>query len=58
MPSWNTLDLNASKTFRIKKFCELDLTMTARNITDFRYEISSGYPMPGWGLYGGFAVRL
>ena len=58
MPSWNTLDLNASKTFRIKKFCELDLTITARNVTDFRYEISSGYPMPGWGLYGGIAVRL
>lgn len=58
MPSWNTLDLNASKTVRIKNFCELDLTIIARNTTDFRYEISSGYPMPGWGLYGGLAVRL
>lgn len=58
MPSWNTLDLNASKTLKIKNICKLDLMISARNITDTRYEISSGYPMPGWGLYGGIAVRL
>lgn len=58
MPSWNTLDLNASKTLKIKNIYELDLIISARNITDTRYEISSGYPMPGWGLYGGIAVRL
>lgn len=58
MPSWNTLDLNASKTLKIKNICKLDLMISARNITDTRYEISSGYPMPGWGLYGGVAVRL
>ena len=58
MPSWNTLDLNASKTLKIKNICKLDLMISARNITDTLYEISSGYPMPGWGLYGGIAVRL
>lgn len=58
IPSWNTLDLNASKTLKIKNICELNLMISARNITDTRYEISSGYPMPGWGLYGGIAVRL
>ena len=58
MPSWNTLDLNTSKTLKIKNICELNLMISARNITDTRYEISSGYPMPGWGLYGGIAVRL
>ena len=58
MPAWNTLDISADKSIMIKNICEMTFSLTAKNITDNRYEISSGYPMPGWGLYGGITVKL
>ena len=58
MPSWNTLDINASKTVKIKDACRLAFNLMARNITDNHYEVSSGYPMPGWALYGGMTISL
>ena len=58
MPSWSTIDMNASKTVKIKDLCRMTFNLMARNITDSRYEVSSGYPMPGWALYGGITVSL
>jgi len=58
MPSWNTLDIKADKSMMIRDICEITFSIKARNVTDNRYEITSGYPMPGWGLYGGLTLRL
>ena len=58
MPSWSTIDMNVSKTVKIKDLCRMTFNLMARNITDSRYEVSSGYPMPGWALYGGITVSL
>ena len=58
LPDWNTLDLTVSKEFKIRKAGTFNLSFTSRNITDCRYEIISGYPMPGRSLYGGIEYRF
>lgn len=52
MPDYNTLDITAGKNFPFGKGCSLALKFLVRNITDSRYELSSGYPMPGRAFYG------
>ena len=52
MPDYNTLDINVGKDFQFKDGRSLGLKFLARNITDTRYELSSGYPMPGRAFYG------
>ena len=52
MPDYNTLDVNVGKNFPFKKGGSLGLKFIARNVTDTRYELSSGYPMPGRAFYG------
>ena len=52
MPGYNTLDITFGKDFPFKKGRALGLKLLARNITDARYELSSGYPMPGRTFYG------
>lgn len=52
MPDYNTLDINVGKDFQFKNGRSLGLKFLARNITDTRYELSSGYPMPGRAFYG------
>lgn len=56
MPQWNALDMNFHKTLKIKDICLLSFKLMGRNITNQQYEISSGYPMPGWALYGGLEI--
>ncbi|MCQ2182743.1 MAG: TonB-dependent receptor [Bacteroidales bacterium] len=53
MPDYNTLDINIGKDIRFNKGHSIGLKLIARNITDARYELSSGYPMPGRAFYGG-----
>ena len=53
LPSWNTLDVEFSKGLYLKGVGELVFTAAARNIADCRYEIVSGYPMPGRNFIGG-----
>lgn len=48
LPDWNTLDVTFSKAFHF-----LTVTMAGRNLTDVRYELSSGYPMPGRSFMAG-----
>ena len=52
MPDYNTLDITAGKDFPFKKGRSLGLKLLARNITGARYELSTGYPMPGRAFYG------
>lgn len=52
MPDWNTLDLIAGKTLNLKA-CSIVLKLTCRNIADQRYELVTGYPMPGRSVLGG-----
>ncbi len=52
MPDYNTIDITVGKNFPFRKWGSLGLKLLARNISDTRYELSSGYPMPGRAFYG------
>ena len=52
MPDYNTLDISVGKDFPFRGGSSLGLKFLARNVTDTRYELSSGYPMPGRAFYG------
>ncbi|MBR4826373.1 MAG: TonB-dependent receptor [Bacteroidales bacterium] len=58
MPDWDTLDLSAGKEFRFGGRWILGLKVTGRNLLDKRYEIVSGYPMPGRSVIGGIELRF
>ncbi len=51
LPDWNTLDMTLSKSVAIKT-CTLVLKVMTRNVSDYRYETVSGYPMPGRSVLG------
>ena len=51
MPDWNTLDLTLAKPVQLRGCGPLTLSVTARNLTDCRYEVVRGYPMPGRAFY-------
>lgn len=54
MPGWNSLDASLYKTINSIPHCgPLTLKIAGRNLTNQRYEYSTGYPMPGWSLLGG-----
>ena len=52
MPDWHTLDVTISKTFQLGR-SNLTASISGLNVTDCRYDLSSGYPMPGRSLLGG-----
>lgn len=52
MPDYSTLDLTAGKDIRLPHDLLLGLKFIARNLTDCRYELTSGYPMPGRSFFG------
>lgn len=58
MPAWNTLDAGLDKTFVLSARHDilLQVSAKARNITDTRYELSRGYPMPGRSFTGGITI--
>ena len=47
MPDWNALDLCFSKRFSLPGATALGVQLAVRNLLDCRYEILSGYPLPG-----------
>lgn len=57
MPDWCTLDMNFGKKLAIRGI-HLELIAMALNITDCRYELASGYPMPGRSFTGGIEVKF
>ena len=58
LADWNTLDLNISKTFTFKKSFSLGVFLSAKNLLDCRYELVSGYPMPGRSFIGGIELKF
>ena len=52
MPDYNTLDITLGKNIPFRSGHSLGLKFLTRNITDTRYELSSGYPMPGRSFFG------
>ena len=47
LPAWRTLDLTAGKQFSFGDGMVLGVSVSARNLTDCRYDIIRDYPMPG-----------
>ena len=47
LPAWRTLDLTAGKEFSFNDGMVLGVSVSARNLTDCRYDIIRDYPMPG-----------
>jgi outer membrane receptor protein involved in Fe transport len=58
LDDWNTLDLSLSKELKLPKTGPLTFRFSVRNVTDCRYEVSSGYPMPGRSFIGGVEYRF
>jgi len=52
LPDWNTLDISFRKSIPFSS-SSLTLSFSAKNVTDCRYELSSGYPMPGRSFLAG-----
>ncbi len=52
MPDYDTLDLTVGKGIKLPKGLALEFKFIARNLTDCRYELAGGYPMPGRSFYG------
>ena len=58
LPDWNTADLTLSKGISVRNVGSLTFKLSAKNIADCRYEISSGYPMPGRSVIGGIEFKF
>ena len=58
LADWNTLDLTLSKTFRLRGPLSLGINIAARNMLDCRYELVSGYPMPGRSFIAGITISF
>lgn len=52
--SYATLDIRLN--FHITRY--LDLSVNLNNVTDARYMINRGYPMPGFNAMGGFKLKI
>ena len=55
LADWNSLDIVLAKKITILKSRVIELNLTARNLLNSRYELVSGYPMPGRSITGGVA---
>ncbi len=58
MPDWNTLDVHLGKCFKIGRYDELIIRFSCRNAAGCRYELVSGYPMPGRSFIGGIEYKF
>ena len=58
LADWNTLDVTISKTFRLRGPLSLGINIAAKNLLDCRYELVSGYPMPGRSFLGGVEMKF
>ena len=58
LADWNTLDVTISKTFRLRGPLSLGINIAAKNLLDCRYELVSGYPMPGRSFIGGVEMKF
>jgi len=58
LPDWNTLDLFFIKAFNLGDNGIPALKISLKNVTDTRYELASGYPMPGFSITGGVEYKF
>ena len=58
IPDWDTLDINLSKSFKIRNIGSFTVRLSARNLLDCRYETVSGYPMLGRNFMGGVGFKF
>jgi outer membrane receptor protein involved in Fe transport len=58
LDDWNTFDLTLAKSIKLPKTGPLSLKLSVRNMFDHRYEVSSGYPMPGRSILGGLEYKF
>lgn len=58
LDDWNTVDLTLAKEIKLSKTGPLSLKLSVRNLFDHRYEVSSGYPMPGRSIIGGLEYKF
>ena len=58
MPDWNTLDGSVGKVFNLGRAAAIALTLSGRNLLNYRYETISGYPMPGRSFMAGISYRF
>ena len=58
LDDWNTLNLTLSTEVRLPKTGPLSFKFSVNNLFDCRYEISSGYPMPGRSFIGGLEYKF
>ena len=58
LADWNTLDVTLSKTFKLRGPLSLGINIAAKNLLDCRYELVSGYPMPGRSFIGGITIAF
>lgn len=65
LPAWNTLDLTMGKRFMLGgtasargKAGSLAVWFALKNALDCRYELASGYPMPGRSFMAGLEYRF
>lgn len=58
LPDWNTLDVSLSRMFKVGKSGTLVASIMSKNILDKRYEVVSGYPMPGRSIMCGIEFKF
>ena len=58
LDDWNTVDMILAKDIKLPKTGPLSLKLSVRNMFDNRYEVSSGYPMPGRSILGGLEYKF
>lgn len=58
MPDWNTLDATFRKEFSLVGPLRIGLQLIGRNLLDCRYEVVSGYPMPGRSILAGLSFSF
>ena len=58
LADWDTLDIALSKRFTLKGSTALGINLTAKNLLNCRYELVSGYPMPGRSIMGGISLAF
>ncbi len=58
LPAWGTLDLTAHKSFSIRRLGLIDINLSAKNLSDTRYEAVRYYPMPGRSVLAGIEFKF
>lgn len=61
LEDWDTVDVGLSRCIRLSRKSsvpEAKVSISARNLTDTRYELTRGYPMPGRSIMLGISLDL